>query len=127
MEDKILRQRLMTMMDLPAYADTLHLGSTAGTLSLALSMPLPSHHPRRLNHAYLSPNPLYPILYLAVNLARIPGQILIGHLSDKTGPRKLIIGMAIMSALSVYVIWGAATGEATLLVFSMMFGAFAGR
>lgn len=62
-----------------------------------------------------------------MNLARIPGQVLIGHLSDKLGPRKLILGMAMASSLSVYAIWGSTTGEAGLLVFSLFFGAFAGR
>ena len=75
-----------------------------------------------------------------VNLARIPGQILFGHLSDKVSARKLIIIMALASSVSVYAIWGSVaavhggttskptgTGTAGLLIFSMVFGAFAGR
>lgn len=95
---------------LPSFASAIHLGSPVGTLSIAL-----------------------------MNLARIPGQILVGHLSDKVSIRKLIAVMAIASSVSVYAIWGsvAATngqgeseprgsGTAGLLVFSILFGAFAG-
>lgn len=75
-----------------------------------------------------------------MNLARIPGQIFFGHLSDKVSARKLIIIMALVSSVSVYAIWGSVaavhggilsessgSGTAGLLVFSMVFGAFAGR
>jgi hypothetical protein len=62
-----------------------------------------------------------------VNLARIPGQVIIGHLSDLVDPRRLILAMAGLSAASVYAFWGRADGEPLLLVFSLLFGAFAGR
>lgn len=75
-----------------------------------------------------------------MNLARIPGQIFFGHLSDKVSARKLIIIMAVASSVSVYAIWGSVaavhgeimseptgSGTAGLLVFSIVFGAFAGR
>lgn len=62
-----------------------------------------------------------------MNLARIPGQIIIGHLSDLVDPRRLILTMAGLSAASVYAFWGRADGEPLLLVFSLLFGAFAGR
>lgn len=77
---------------------------------------------------------------LTVNLARIPGQILFGHLSDRVSARKLIIVMALASSVSVYAIWGSVasvngqdnseprgSGTAGLLIFSILFGAFAGR
>jgi MFS family permease len=81
-----------------AFANALRLNETAGTLTLAM-----------------------------MNFGRVPGQVLIGHISDTVGPRRIILGMAIISSVSVYLIWGFAASEPVLLVFSLVFGAFAGR
>ncbi|WVR05138.1 hypothetical protein IAU60_002150 [Kwoniella sp. DSM 27419] len=82
---------------LPSYASALSLSPTIGTLSLSL-----------------------------MNLARVPGQVIIGHLSDKMGPRKLIIMMAVASTVTVFAGWGAALNTGGLVGFALAFGAFAG-
>lgn len=81
-----------------AYASALQLSSNIGTISVAL-----------------------------MNLARVPGQVVIGYASDKMGARTLILGMAAASTVSVYAGWGAATDTGGLLGFSLAFGGFAGR
>nr|XP_031862664.1 uncharacterized protein CI109_001675 [Kwoniella shandongensis]KAA5529736.1 hypothetical protein CI109_001675 [Kwoniella shandongensis] len=82
---------------LPSYATALSLSPTVGTLTVAL-----------------------------MNLARVPGQVILGHLSDKLGPRKMIVAIALASAVSVFGGWGAATNTGGLIGFSLAFGAFAG-
>ncbi|WVQ78389.1 hypothetical protein IAT38_000475 [Cryptococcus sp. DSM 104549] len=82
---------------LPSYATALSLSPTLGTLSVAL-----------------------------MNLARVPGQVVLGYLSDNLGLRKLIVGIAAASALSVFAGWGAATSTGGLVAFSLAFGAVAG-
>lgn len=62
-----------------------------------------------------------------MNLARVPGQVLIGYASDKVGPRKMILAMTILSTISVGAGWGAATDAGGLLGFALAFGSFAGR
>lgn len=83
---------------LPAYSAALHLPRSVGTLSIAL-----------------------------MNLARVPGQIVIGYASDKVSARRLIIGMCIASAVTVFAGWGLAIDVGGVLGFSIVFGAFAGR
>ncbi|WRT67244.1 uncharacterized protein IL334_004211 [Kwoniella shivajii] len=87
----------MPVTYLPSYATALSLSPTIGTLSIAL-----------------------------MNLARVPGQVIIGHLADKMGPRKLILLMALASGISVFAGWGAAKNVGGLVGFSLAFGAFAG-
>ncbi|OCF41432.1 hypothetical protein I317_04733 [Kwoniella heveanensis CBS 569] len=82
---------------LPSYASALSLSPTISTLSISL-----------------------------MNLARVPGQVILGYLSDKLSPRFLIIGMAVASAVSVFAGWGAATNSGGLVGFSLAFGGFAG-
>ncbi|KAK8869677.1 hypothetical protein IAR55_000245 [Kwoniella newhampshirensis] len=82
---------------LPSYATALSLSPTIGTLSVAL-----------------------------MNLARVPGQVIFGHLSDKLGPRRLILAMAAVSATTVFGGWGAATNTGGVIGFSLAFGACAG-
>jgi hypothetical protein len=86
------------MLTSQAYASALHLSPDIGTISIAL-----------------------------MNLARVPGQVLIGYASDRMGARTLILGMAAASTISVYAGWGAATNTGGLLGFSLAFGGFAGR
>jgi MFS family permease len=62
-----------------------------------------------------------------MSFARVPGQVLIGYASDRVGPRKMILGVAGISALSVYAGWGSATNTGGLLAFALVFGGFAGR
>jgi sugar phosphate permease len=62
-----------------------------------------------------------------MNLARVPGQVLIGYASDRMEARSLILIMAAASTISVYAGWGAATNTGGLLGFSLAFGGFAGR
>nr|XP_019042357.1 hypothetical protein I302_08960 [Kwoniella bestiolae CBS 10118]OCF21287.1 hypothetical protein I302_08960 [Kwoniella bestiolae CBS 10118] len=87
----------MPVTYLPSYATALSLSPTIGTLSIAL-----------------------------MNLARVPGQVIIGHLADKISPRKLILLMALASGISVFAGWGAARDVGGLVGFSLAFGAFAG-
>ncbi|KAK6903067.1 hypothetical protein I204_07796 [Kwoniella mangroviensis CBS 8886] len=87
----------MPVTYLPSYATALSLSPTIGTLTIAL-----------------------------MNLARVPGQVIIGHLADKMSPRKLILLMAIASGISVFAGWGAAKNVGGLVGFSLAFGAFAG-
>ncbi|WVQ98835.1 hypothetical protein IAU59_005966 [Kwoniella sp. CBS 9459] len=82
---------------LPSYASALSLSPTISTLSISL-----------------------------MNLARVPGQVILGYLSDKLSPRLLILSMAIVSAISVFAGWGAATDSGGLVGFSLAFGGFAG-
>lgn len=64
---------------------------------------------------------------MLVNLARIPGQVALGHLADRGRPRRLILAMAIGSSTSVYLLWGLFAGsKPALLVFALCFGALAG-
>jgi MFS family permease len=129
---KSTAMRLLLMFGFSvAFATAIHLSAPVGTLSIALSKQISSRHKQRRDNSTFFP---------PVNLARIPGQILFGHLSDKVSARKLIITMALASSVSVYAIWGSVaavhrktpsdptgSGTAGLLVFSMVFGAFAGR
>lgn len=62
-----------------------------------------------------------------MNLARVPGQVLIGYASDRMGPRKMILALAAISALTVYAGWGSATNTGGVLAFAIAFGGFAGR
>jgi predicted MFS family arabinose efflux permease len=63
-----------------------------------------------------------------MNSARAPGQVLIGYLSDQVGPgTMMILTMAIVSSVSIYLIWGPAANKTVLLIFSLCFGAFAER
>ena len=62
-----------------------------------------------------------------MNLARVPGQVVIGYASDKIGLRKLIITMSGLSALSVLTGWGLAHDTGGILGFAFAFGGFAGR
>lgn len=82
---------------LSAYASTLKLPNSVGTLSVAL-----------------------------MNLARVPGQVLIGHASDKLGARLLIVFMALASGLTVMTGWGLAHDTGGVLCFAIAFGLFAG-
>ncbi|WWC89922.1 uncharacterized protein L201_004851 [Kwoniella dendrophila CBS 6074] len=87
----------MPVTYLPSYATALSLSPTIGTLTIAL-----------------------------MNLARVPGQVVIGYLADKMSPRKLILLMALASGISVFAGWGAAKNVGGLVGFSLAFGAFAG-
>nr|ODN87563.1 hypothetical protein L203_03340 [Cryptococcus depauperatus CBS 7841] len=96
----VLFQGLASFMPgtyLPSYATALSLSPTFGTLSIAL-----------------------------MNLARVPGQVILGYLSDTIGPRKLILGISAASALSVFAGWGSAIDQGGLVAFSLTFGAVAG-
>jgi MFS family permease len=61
-----------------------------------------------------------------MNLARVPGQISIGYISDRLGARVLIIAMAGASGLSVMTGWGLARDTGGILGFAIAFGGFAG-
>lgn len=61
-----------------------------------------------------------------MNLARVPGQVIIGHASDTMGVRKLIVLMSLASTASVFAGWGNATNTAGVLCFALAFGVFAG-
>ncbi|WRT67245.1 uncharacterized protein IL334_004212 [Kwoniella shivajii] len=82
---------------LPSYATALSLSPTIGTVSIAM-----------------------------MNTARVPAQTFLGHLADKMGVRKLIIGMALASGITVFAGWGAAKNTGGLIGFSIAFGMFAG-
>ncbi|KAK4686345.1 hypothetical protein P7C73_g3793, partial [Tremellales sp. Uapishka_1] len=82
---------------IPSYASTLSLPASTGTVSVAL-----------------------------MNLARVPGQVILGWISDRVAPRKLIMLMAAGSSLSVFAGWGEAKSTGALLGFSLAFGTFAG-
>lgn len=84
-------------LTLPAYASALKLPNSVGTLSVAL-----------------------------MNLARVPGQVIIGHASDKLGARLLIVFMALASGLTVMTGWGLAHDTGGVLGFAIAFGLFAG-
>lgn len=61
-----------------------------------------------------------------MNLARVPGQVIIGHASDKLGARMLIVFMAFASGLTVMTGWGLARDTGGVLAFAIAFGLFAG-
>lgn len=83
--------------DMVAYASALNLPNNVGTLSVAL-----------------------------MNLARVPGQVVIGYASDKLGARTLILFMAFASGVSVMTGWGLAHDTGGVIGFAIAFGGFAG-
>jgi MFS family permease len=60
-----------------------------------------------------------------MNLARVPGQILLGHLSDKMSARPLILLVCVCSSVTTFS-WGAAETTPGILLFSTAFGGIAG-
>lgn len=61
-----------------------------------------------------------------MNLARVPGQVVLGMVSDRLSARKVIIALSMISALTVFAGWGAAIDAGGVLAFAVVFGAFAG-
>ncbi|KAH9214100.1 major facilitator superfamily domain-containing protein [Leptodontidium sp. 2 PMI_412] len=82
---------------LPTYATFLHLSPQIGTLLLAL-----------------------------LNLFSVVGAVLLGHLCDKMHVSHVIAISTFGSTFSVFLFWGPAKEVARLIVFAMVYGAFAG-
>ena len=61
-----------------------------------------------------------------MNLARVPGQIVLGHVSDHLGSRILTLGLALVSVVTVLTGWGLAKDTTGIIGFSIAFGGFAG-
>lgn len=81
---------------LPAYASSLRLPASTGTIAVAL-----------------------------MNLARVPGQIILGYVSDKMSARPLILLVCVCSTVTAFT-WGAADTTPGILAFSLAFGSVAG-
>jgi len=94
-------------------------------------LPGESYNPATLISAYASalylPSVTCTLSIALMNLARVPGQALIGYASDRIGPRKLVLAMAVVSTVSVFAGWGTATTTGGILGFSLLFWGFAGR
>ncbi|KAK0120033.1 hypothetical protein ONS95_011447 [Cadophora gregata] len=82
---------------LPTYAIYLHLSPHIGTLLISL-----------------------------LNLFSVVGSIVIGHLCDKMHVSHVIAISTFGSTFSVFILWGPAKEIGSLIIFAMMYGAFAG-
>ncbi|KAL7424087.1 hypothetical protein Q5752_001672 [Cryptotrichosporon argae] len=82
---------------LPSYATALSLPVSSGTLSVSL-----------------------------LSLARVPAQLVLGHLSDVLPTRPLVLALAASSAAAVFLGWGLAVDTPGVLCFALVFGACAG-
>ena len=60
-----------------------------------------------------------------MNLARVPGQIILGYTSDKMSARPLILLVCVCSSATTFT-WGAADTTGGILAFSLAFGSIAG-
>jgi MFS family permease len=61
-----------------------------------------------------------------LNLTQILGQIIMGFLSDRTSFHIPMALSTLLTSVSVLLVWGFSKGVAPLLVFSMLYGLFAG-
>ncbi|RPA71684.1 MFS general substrate transporter, partial [Ascobolus immersus RN42] len=66
------------------------------------------------------------LLLSLINGASILGQVLLGHLSDYTHVSVTILISTITSSLSIFLLWGLSTHVAQLVIFSLVYGFFAG-
>ncbi|PVH87663.1 MFS general substrate transporter [Cadophora sp. DSE1049] len=82
---------------LPTYATYLHLSPRIGTLLISL-----------------------------LNLFSVVGAIVLGHLCDKMHVSHVIAISTFGSTFSIFILWGPAKEVARLIIFAMMYGAFAG-
>lgn len=57
-----------------------------------------------------------------MNAASVPGNALIGYLSDRVATKFMIIGTCTIGAVSVLVAWGLGTTTAPLIVFAIVWG-----
>jgi MFS family permease len=60
-----------------------------------------------------------------MNLARVPGQIMLGYMSDKLSARPLILLVCVCSSVTTFS-WGAADTTPGILLFAIAFGGVAG-
>lgn len=82
---------------LPTYAQSLGLSSRSGSLTLVL-----------------------------VNVAAIFGCIVVGALVDRVEVTKVLLGISILAAVAVLVLWGVSTSLALLCIFALLYGLTAG-
>lgn len=76
-------------------------------------------------YLHLSPR-IGTLLISLLNLHSVVGAIVLGHLCDKMHVSHVIAISTFGSTFSVFILWGTAKEVARLIIFAMMYGAFAG-
>lgn len=105
--------------------------SSLGNFMPSLYLPSSSIPPHHLDHL-LTHHPAFAadlglanqgtLIISILNLASVPGLLLVGWLSDRLPLKSMILVTCLGSALSCIFLWGFATNFAMLAVFAVVFG-----
>lgn len=102
---------------------SLSIGNTLQSLGYFLpSAYLPTYTSTTLS----LPPTLTTLLLSLLNTTSIPGGILLGALSDRSGPIPTILISSLGSAAAVFFLWGFASRLDVLVAFALVYGFFAG-
>lgn len=106
------------LISLGNFIPSLWLPSTHFPLLCLLSLTKSSAYASSLNLLHPSGTGLIAIL----NAASVPGNTLLGYLSDRMPVRTVIVISCVGSGLSCAFLWGFGTNDGVLILFALIFG-----
>lgn len=98
----------------------------AGNVIQSCGYLLPTTYLASYAHALGLPSLTGAVLIAVFSLASVPGGLTIGMLSDRLRPTTVILISSLGSTIAVFLFWGLSTHLALLIVFSILYGFFAG-
>lgn len=98
----------------------------AGNVAQSLGYMMPSTYLPSYAHYLGLPTITGAILVALSGLASTPGGIVIGWLADRFSPMTCVWISSFGSTLAVFLLWGLGTSFGLLVVFSLVYGFFAG-